>query len=389
MLSCSHPGSRLIRNYLSTGIGKGKTFDESRIKNGGQPMSMSAGKQESSMRLIALIVSVGALAGCTSLNPSQTKAPLTKFDSSKVIADYDETDPFGQVSIPVEVADDGEIFVKAVINESVSVRFQIEVGAKSVTLSPAVLDRLSGQVFPSDSRIRPCWTHSEKKIADGLIETTTQCLLDQLSVGPLVFENVRAGHVTGDDLNVLGTAFLAELGDFKLDIPNGLLIARVSDTYRLVPRASFFETRDQEIFAAMQHWDTLAGMEVTRMLQSLEGDQRPVWIKSQPPDASPFGDAYTHLLTKHLVQNGKQVVIDPSSVDDALEIQHQISVVEHRNAEKEAFITTRVLDGAVVVFSNSNIFYVAASDSGAYIGPQLGFLVNFPVTGCENQEGCS
>ena len=352
-------------------------------------MRISTGRQMSLKRLIVLAFVAFALAGCASLNPSQTNTPPPKFESSKVIVDYDETDPFGQVSIPVEINDNGEIFVKAVINESVSVRFQIEVGAKSVTLSPAVLTRLSGQDFPSNSSIKPCWTHSEKKIADDLVETTTQCLLDQLTVGPLVFENVRAGHVTGNDLNILGTGFLAELGDFRLDIPNGLLVARLSDTYRLIPRASFFETQDQQIFAAMQHWDTLAGMEVTRMLQDLKGDQRPIWIKSQAPDASAFGDAYTHLLTKYLVQNGKQVVTDPSLIDDALEIQHQISVVEHRNSEKEVLITTRVLDGVVVVFSNSNIFYVTANDSGNYVGiPQVGWA-SYSVTGCENREGCS
>ena len=242
MLSCSHPRLRWIGSYLS--LGKGENSDESGIKNGGQPMSIGTRKPESPIRFSAFAVTVFVLAGCTSLNVSQNKTPPPKFDSSKIIADYDETDPFGQVSIPVEVEDNGEIFVNAVINESVPVRFQIELGEESVTLSPAVLNRLSGQVFPLDSRIRPCWTHSEKEIADGLIETTTECLLDQLTVGPLMFENVRAGHVTGNDLNVLGTAFLAELGDFRLDIPNGLLVARLSDTYRLVPRAAFFETRD-------------------------------------------------------------------------------------------------------------------------------------------------
>ena len=352
------------------------------------------------MRWLVSALLIGALAGCTSAGKVQPVANQQAAVNGsykapqKITFDYDEVDPHGQVSIPVEVSDNGDIHLYAIISDSTRVRFRLDTGATTVTLSQKTRSRLTQADGASAAAIYSCRPESTANMLFSLPEPdetveSKECLLDQLQIGPIKFSKVRSRYIVGGESDLLGMSFLAELGEFTIDIPNSVLIARPSDTYRLIPRASFFPTEDQQIVAAMQHWDTLAQMEVARIVEALQDDLRPLWIPANMEIVSPFAGAYADLLTKYFIQNGKTVLAIQSEEDDALEIHYKILVVEHENPDKEALITTSVINGSRVLFSDSRVYYLSKNDHKNYISARRTEVVNFKVKGCDDQDSCS
>jgi hypothetical protein len=130
-------------------------------------------------------------------------------------------------------------------------------------------------------------------------------------------------------------------------------------------------------------------MEVARILEALQDDLRPLWIPANMEIVSPFAGAYADLLTKYFIQNGKTVLAIQSEEDDALEIHYKILVVEHENPDKEALITTSVINGSKVVFSDSRVYYLSKNDHKNYVISAPDTEVTFKVVGCDDQDSCS
>ena len=198
------------------------------------------------MRIVLMLLA-GALAGCASLGHDQaainqqTSLGLTAKAPQEFFIDYDEKDSHGQISIDVEINEQGDIFLYGVINDKVKVKFHLDTGATMVSLSQKTIDRMwkAGAITETEyysSR------RGQASIASGASVETEQFLLDQLQIGAIKFPKVQASHIIGEGSDLLGMSFLRVLGEFTIDMQNQMLIAKPSDTYRPIPRASFFPT---------------------------------------------------------------------------------------------------------------------------------------------------
>jgi hypothetical protein len=348
------------------------------------------------------------LSGCVP-NHSQIKQSSETISTSlyqrqpqKFFVDPDRVDFRGAVTIPIEIDELGNIHIDAVINRTLQVRFTLDTGATFVTISNKTWKELKskgGETMTEFFSARP----SSAEIATGEVIETTNFLLDLLEVGEgrIQFFKVLASRTDdAEGSNLLGMSFLKELGEFTIDVNNAVLIARPTDTHRLVPRGEYFAATDQRMMAGIQHWDTIAKQEAEHISNRLKGNERPIFVEISPNSqftddqvSIPFQQVYPDLLTKHLLAMGRSI---SSSIDQLgelppLTLNSKIMVGYHSDNWHELVVTTEISNQSEVLFSDSNIFYLYPQDGQNY-GPVNEWketLPTFKVVNCNSESDCS
>jgi clan AA aspartic protease (TIGR02281 family) len=366
-----------------------------------QPISMvsdpneppSPPKESHLMRTISVLLLIG-LAGCTTVDTQyMSNAPRTSLGATdqvfqKVIVDYDHVDSYGIVEIPIDLTPDNDKpFIWGVVNDKVRVRFVLDTGASTVTLSQETIKRIIDASRKGDEGISSV-ERSSATVASGDSVPLAEFFLDTLEIGQITLENVKAGTILteGGGADLLGMSFLGELGEFTIDIAGRKLRVRPSDTYRAVPRAAFFPTADQEYVEAMQHWDSLAESEVTAITEALGTDSTPLVILKEKASEIPFISAYGGLLAKYLMRRGKTVLMEnPGDNSKVFEVNYKILVAGHERTSKEVLITTEVTDKKRLVFTNSRVYYLNESDEDNYHKRQR---QGFKAVGCSSGVAC-
>ncbi|MHC8733802.1 retropepsin-like aspartic protease family protein [Arenicellales bacterium IMCC56312] len=321
----------------------------------------------------------------------------------KFFVDPDYVDFRGAVTIPIEVDELGNIHINAVINRTLQVRFTLDTGATFVSISNKTWTELKskgGETITEFFSARP----SSAQVATGEVIETTNFLLDLLEIGEgrIQFFKVLASRTDdAEGSNLLGMSFLKELGEFTIDVNNGVLIARPSDVHRLMPRGEYFAATDQRMMAAIQHWDVAAKQEALNISEKLKGNDNPIFIEVSPNSqftdeqgAIPFQQVYPDLLSKHLLAMGRSI---SSSVDQQGELQpltlkSKIMVGYHSKNWDELIITTEIFNQSEMLFSDSNIFYLYPEHKNNY-GPMNKWeeeevLPTFSVVNCNSESDC-
>jgi hypothetical protein len=168
---------------------------------------------------------------------------------------------------------------------------------------------------------------------------------------------------------------------------------------------------------AAHHWDVLAEYEANRILAAVRDKSKPIYI--DPPTAvdSAFANAYAPMLQSQLVKQGAVVVTEP--VSSSVRLSYFTQVLEHKDrgyvapapgtytavgagvvavaaaadaweppalavlpvllaadvlsggyakAEPtEVIITTRIIEGVLVLYSDTDIFYYNPGDTDHYL----------------------
>lgn len=358
--------------------------------------------------ILAVFLS-GCVADGSQINQSTETVSTSLYQQppQKFFVDPDYVDFRGAVTIPIEVDELGNIHINAVINRTLQVRFTLDTGATFVTLSNKTWTELKsrgGETMTEFFSARP----SSAEIATGEVIETTNFLLDLLEIGEgrIQFFKVLASRTdNAEGSNLLGMSFLKELGEFTIDVNNGVLIARPSDTHRLTPRGEYFAATDQRMMAAIQHWDVAAKEEAKNISERLKGNDSPIFIDVSPisqftddQTAIPFQQVYPDLLSKHLLAMGRSI---SSSIDQQGELQpltlkSKIMVGYHSKNWDELIITTEIFGESDKLFSDSNVFYLYPEHKNNY-GPMNEWeekeeeevLPTFTVVNCNSESDCS
>lgn len=353
------------------------------------------------MRRISFVVLMGMVAGCASMSDFYSGSSQSETGTTaRTIVDYDDPDFHGQVLIPIEVDISGNVFVTGILEDRTEVRFLLDAKTETIRLSHRTIRRLPGTTENNQVSALACGsvkpTVAPKKKPDSSQKVVKkECLLNQVQVGSMSFPKIVASYVDDNKASDrIGISFFADLGEFTIDTQQAVLIVRPNDTYRLIPRASFLPTNDQDIVAAMQHWDTHAKMEVAMILDALAADTRPLWIPKNNDSKSDFDKAYADLLTKYLLENGKSILTVAPEGEEMLEIHYKVLLVEHETPQEEALITTTILSGPRIIFSNSRVYYLDSNNDQNYIAPPAPpappaiELNSFSVVGCAGEDSC-
>lgn len=205
------------------------------------------------------------------------------------------------------------------------------------------------------------------------------------------------------------------------------------------PSATMHPYSTQQKMQAAEHWNVLAENEAKLITEKLPNSPL-IYISctsnsncgERMADSTPFSEAYSQLLTTHLVNNGVMVAID--NEPDALMLEYQVQVVTHNDranlpllkpgalsagagaaygiyhavehwsypglaaiplvigadvynynkevtdaSNSEVLVTTRVRDGNRIVVSDSRVYYFNAGDVSHY--KKVIYTGNFmPVT---------
>lgn len=205
------------------------------------------------------------------------------------------------------------------------------------------------------------------------------------------------------------------------------------------PRATMHPYSTQQKMQAAEHWNVLAENEAKLITEKLPNSPL-IYISctsntncgERMADSTPFSEAYSQLLTTHLVNNGVMVAID--NEPNALMLEYQVQVVTHNDrgnlrrtkpgeltagaaaayaiyqaaenwsnpglvavplvigadvynynrvetkaSNSEVLVTTRVRDGNRIIVSDSRVYYFNAGDASHY--KKVIYTGNFmPVT---------
>jgi len=178
-----------------------------------------------------------------------------------------------------------------------------------------------------------------------------------------------------------------------------LLAAGCATDINQAPAIAEHPKSEQKVMEAAHHWDLLAQYEAARILDAVKDKSKPLYVVVQEGQVSPFKRDYHHFLRKHLVGEGGTVVTKPLS--GAANIEYFVEVVRHKDRGKwapepsdgnpwpghdivrptEVVITTRVLEGNLVLMSDSHAFYHNPGDVDHYVDDAVVLLKGptFPV----------
>lgn len=153
----------------------------------------------------------------------------------------------------------------------------------------------------------------------------------------------------------------------------------------------------QRKMQAAHHWSLLAEYQAGRIIKAINDASKPIYIQT-PADmeTSPFAQAYHDMLQSHLVKKGAVVVTE--QVQGGVMASYTAQIVKHQDRpyvvlepgilaappprpvleipswnyhrvdNTEVIITTKVVEGMLVLHSSSDIYYFNAGDSSHY-GP--------------------
>ncbi len=117
---------------------------------------------------------------------------------------------------------------------------------------------------------------------------------------------------------------------------------------------------EQHKMQAAHHWELLAENEAAQIHEALKDKAKPVYVETPEHHDSDFAKAYHSMLIEHLVKQGGVVVTKP--VFGGVIVSYFV-VVE----PTELIITTRVLEGNLVMMSDTDVFYYRPEDTELYL----------------------
>jgi hypothetical protein len=182
------------------------------------------------------------------------------------------------------------------------------------------------------------------------------------------------------------------------------------------PFAVTYPRTEQQKMQAAHHWDVLAEYEAARILAAVKDKSKPIHIEPATQVDSPFAQAYQTMLQSQLVGKGAVVVTEP--VSGCVRVSYLTQVLEHKDRgyvapapgtytalgvgvvavtaaadswqpgglaalpvllaadllsgghaqvePTEVIITTRVIEGILVLHSDTDIFYYNPGDTDHY-----------------------
>lgn len=183
------------------------------------------------------------------------------------------------------------------------------------------------------------------------------------------------------------------------------------------PVAITYPRTEQQKMQAAHHWDVLAEYEAGRILTALKDASNPIYIDVPTALDSAFAYGYAAMLQSHLVSKGAVVVTEP--VSGSVRISYFTQVLEHKDRgyvapapgtytalgagvvavaaaadtwepgalaalpvllaadvlsggyakvePTEVIITTRMIEGMLVLYSDTDIFYFNPGDTDHYL----------------------
>jgi hypothetical protein len=137
---------------------------------------------------------------------------------------------------------------------------------------------------------------------------------------------------------------------------------------------TYIKVEQAKMHAAM-HWDALAEHEANKILDGINDKLKPIYVKSPQPGESPFKHGYHNMVMSHLADQGAVVVTKPML--GGVTVEYDVQVVVHQAKRRavetkmfvqpgEVIITTQVLEGHLVLVSDTETFYFEHIDSGHY-----------------------
>jgi len=164
----------------------------------------------------------------------------------------------------------------------------------------------------------------------------------------------------------------------------------------------------QRKMQAAHHWSLLAEYQAGLIIRAINDPSKPIYIDATlDADSSHFSKAYRDMLQSQLVKKGGLVVTEPTQ--GAVLISYSAQVIEHQDRPyivlepgilaappaqpvldapfwryhsvdpTEVIITTKVVEGMLVLHSSSDIFYYNQGDTNHYGPYPLAKNVTFKV----------
>lgn len=166
---------------------------------------------------------------------------------------------------------------------------------------------------------------------------------------------------------------------------------------------------------AAHHWSLLAEYQAGLILKAINDISKPIYIEiPSDPERSPFAQAYHDMLLSHLVKKGGVVVTE--QVQGGVVTSYSAQVVQHKDRpyvvfepgvlaappqhpvlempswnyyrvdSTEVIITTKVIEGMLVLHSSSDIFYYNEGDTSHYGPFPLAKNITFKVVNDSEQN---
>jgi hypothetical protein len=147
------------------------------------------------------------------------------------------------------------------------------------------------------------------------------------------------------------------------------------------PSAISFCPSEQRKIVAAGHWDVLAEYQARRIIESVNDKAKPVYIETPVSGRGAFLTAYPKMLREHLVRGGQVVVTQPTSGGAIASYGSQVihhsdcshiptgsgGLTHFKNGVVEVIITTKVLEGNLVLMSDTESFYFNPGDKDHYL----------------------
>ena len=167
------------------------------------------------------------------------------------------------------------------------------------------------------------------------------------------------------------------------------------------PAVGSYPESEQLVMAAAHHWDLLAAYQADRILQAVKDKSKPIYVEGPEGAASRFRAEYHHMLRQHLVDKGGAVITEP--VFGGVRVEYFVEVLQHKSKApwvstgtgahtvvwpdepgyvapsagyaagwhgratfSEVVVTTRVLEGNLVLMSDTHAFYYDPGDNAHY-----------------------
>jgi hypothetical protein len=199
--------------------------------------------------------------------------------------------------------------------------------------------------------------------------------------------------------------------------PSVVLLAGCAAGTSQAPYATTYPRTEQQKMQAAHHWDVLAEYEACRILDAVKDKSKPIYIEAPTAVDSAFAHAYQPMLLSQLVNKGAVVVTEP--VAGNVRVSYFTQVLEHKDRGyvapapgtytalgagvvavaaaadswepgglaalpvllaadvlsggyarvelTEVIITTRVIEGILVLHSDTDIFYYNPGDTDHYL----------------------
>jgi hypothetical protein len=184
---------------------------------------------------------------------------------------------------------------------------------------------------------------------------------------------------------------MKRLAAYLLSIGVAGLAGCASGPFEAPEPVTYIKAEQAKMHAAL-HWDTLAEYEANKILDGVNDKSKPIYVAQPPAGASPFKLGYHNMLMSHLADEGAVVVTKP--MFGGVTAEYDVQVVLHQAKRRavetkmivqpgEVIITTKVLEGHLVLTSDTETFYFEHVDSGHYEDTVLALETtrNFPVVG--------